>query len=135
MLFWARRLGAGRIAVSERCRAEMARERGFDAVIDQSNMRTYRRMTDALDDRPTRPRSDRSQRGHDRGGACQVTRRCRRARRITLDEMTIRPASLCLKETDLVFPIILVPANGGRSARRLARGDCRPGASYHRIAN
>jgi 2-desacetyl-2-hydroxyethyl bacteriochlorophyllide A dehydrogenase len=110
MLFWARRFGAGRIVVSEPvpARAALARELGADVVINPTEHNDLSETisaalggrpqlvfeavgrTDVMDEAVRLPGTD--------GGVVVLAG-------ITLSELTIRPASLCLKETDLVFPI------------------------------
>ena len=53
---------------------------------------------------------------------------------ITLDTLTIRPASLCIKETDLVFPIGTVAAEVAEVLDVMARDEL-PAARFvsHRI--
>ncbi len=110
MLFWARRLGAGRIVVSEpvAARAALARELGADIVIaPPAGADLTAAIADALGGRPQLVleavgRADvmeQAVRLPGPGGAVVVLAG------IPRDALTIRPASLCLKETDLVFPI------------------------------
>lgn len=53
---------------------------------------------------------------------------------ITLDELTIRPVSLCLKETDLVFPIGTVASEVAEVLAVMERGEL-PASQFisHRI--
>ena len=128
ILFWARRLGAGRIVVSEpaAARAQLARELGADAVIDP---RQHDDVTDAIADalggRPEvvyeavgRPEvMDEAIRMPGGRGSVVVLAG------ITMSELTIRPVSLCLKETDLVFPIGTVRSEVEEVVSVLARGE------------
>jgi (R,R)-butanediol dehydrogenase/meso-butanediol dehydrogenase/diacetyl reductase len=110
ILYWARRLGAGRIVVSESvaARAALARELGADAVIDpRQEGDVTAAITKALESRPElvfeatgrTEVMDEAVRMPGAGGGVVVLAG------ITLDELTLRPVALCLKETDLVFPI------------------------------
>jgi len=110
MLVWARRLGAGRIVVSEPApaRAALARALGADTVIDpHAHSDLSATIADALGGRPqlVLEAVGRAAVMHDAvrlpgaGGGVVVLAG------ITLEALTIRPASLCIKETDLVFPI------------------------------
>ncbi len=110
ILYWARRLGAGRIVVSEPApaRAQLARELGADAVINPREERDLSAaIAAALGGRPEvvfeavgRPEvmEDAIRLPGGRGSVVVLAG-------ITMSELTIRPVSLCLKETDLVFPI------------------------------
>ncbi|MBI1817645.1 MAG: zinc-binding dehydrogenase [Deltaproteobacteria bacterium] len=110
ILYWARRLGAGRIVVSEPApaRAQLARELGANAVINPSAERDLSAaIAAALGGRPEvvfeavgRPdvMEDAIRLPGGRGSVVVLAG-------ITMSELTIRPVSLCLKETDLVFPI------------------------------
>jgi (R,R)-butanediol dehydrogenase/meso-butanediol dehydrogenase/diacetyl reductase len=110
ILYWARRLGAGRIVVSEPVpvRAQLARELGADAVINPREQRDLSAaIAAALGGRPEvvfeavgRPEvmEDAIRLPGGRGSVVVLAG-------ITMSELTIRPVSLCLKETDLVFPI------------------------------
>src|SRR5579862_3776426 len=110
MLVWARRLGAGRIVVSEPApaRAALARDLGADVVIDPLHTDDVgAAIADALHGRPhvVLEAVGRAAVMHEavrlpgRGGGVVVLAG------ITLDPLTIQPASLCMKETDLVFPV------------------------------
>ncbi|HVN86875.1 MAG TPA: zinc-binding dehydrogenase [Candidatus Binatia bacterium] len=110
IVFWARRLGAARIVVSEPApaRGQLARELGADAVIDpRQHPDVTEAIADALGGRPEvvfeavgRPEvMDQAIRMPSGRGNVVVLAG------ITMSELTIRPVSLCLKETDLVFPI------------------------------
>jgi len=110
ILYWARRFGAGRIVVSEPtpARAQLARELGADVVLDPSSQESMgKTITEALGGRPEivfeatgRPAVMRDAVRMVGGGGGVVV-----LSGITLEEIAIRPASLCLKETDLVFPL------------------------------
>lgn len=128
ILFWARRLGAGRIVVSEPApgRAALARELGADAVIDPTQHDDVTAaIFDALGGRPQvvfeavgrRAVMDEAIRMPGAGGGVVVLAG------ITLEDLTIRPASLCLKETDLVFPIGTVADEVQEVLAAMARGD------------
>lgn len=128
ILFWARRLGAARIVVSEPApaRAQLARELGADAVIDpRQHPNLTAAIADALGDRPEvvfeavgRPdvMTDAIRLPGGRGSVVVLAG-------ITPDELTIRPVSLCLKETDLIFPIGTVPEEVAEVVQVLARGE------------
>jgi 2-desacetyl-2-hydroxyethyl bacteriochlorophyllide A dehydrogenase len=139
MLWWARRLGAGRIVVSEpvAARAALARELGADVVLDpRAHNDLCAALADALGDRPQLVLEatgraevmDEAIRLPGAGGAVVVLAG------ITLDELKIRPASLCLKETDLVFPIGTNAAEVEEVLAVLTSGDV-PAARFvsHRI--
>jgi len=139
MLVWARRLGAGRIVVSEPApaRAALARVLGADAVIDPNTTDNLRdAVADALGGRPHLvleavgrvAAMDDAVRLPGPGGAVVVLAG------ITLDTLTIRPTSLCMKETDLVFPIGTNTAEVAETLALLAAGDI-PADSFvsHRI--
>ena len=110
ILYWARRLGAARIMVSEPvpARAALARELGADAVINPTEHDDVTAaVSDALGDRPevvfeavgkTAVMDEAIRMPGGRGSVVVLAG-------ITLDELSIRPVALCLKETDLVFPI------------------------------
>lgn len=128
IVFWARRLGAGRIAVSEPVarRAEAARALGADAVIDPAaGDRLGEAMAAALGGRP--------QVVFEATGRAAVMREAMRLvgggggvvvlAGITLDEVPIRPVSLALKETDLVFPLGTIAAEVEEVLDVLARGE------------
>lgn len=110
ILYWARRLGAGRIVVSEPApaRARLAQELGADAVIDPGQHRDVpAAIAEALGGRPeivfeavgrTEVMEEAIRMPGGRGSVVVLAG-------ITMDELTVRPVVLCLKETDLVFPI------------------------------
>ena len=110
ILYWARRLGAGRIVVSEPApaRARLAQELGADAVIDPGQHRDVTAaIAEALGGRPeivfeavgrTEVMEEAIRMPGGRGSVVVLAG-------ITMDELTVRPVVLCLKETDLVFPI------------------------------
>lgn len=128
ILYWARRLGAGRIVVSEPApaRAALARELGADVVIDPTQCEDVTAaITEALGGRPevvfeavgrtaVMDEAIRMPGGH---GAVVVLAG------ITMEELTIRPVSLCLKETDLVFPIGTVREEVEEVVAALAAGE------------
>ncbi len=110
ILYWARRLGAGRIVVSEPApqRARLARELGADAVLDPTQQADISAaIPDALGGRPqlvfeATGRADVMREAihlvAPGGGAAVIAG-------ITLDEIAISPVALILKETDLIFPL------------------------------
>jgi 2-desacetyl-2-hydroxyethyl bacteriochlorophyllide A dehydrogenase len=114
ILYWARRLGAGRIVVSEpaSARARLAKEFGADEVIDpHAHEDVTAAIASALRGRPElvfeavgKPEvmDEAVRMPGGRGGVVVLAG-------ITTQELSIRPLSLCLKETDLVFPIGTVP--------------------------
>jgi (R,R)-butanediol dehydrogenase/meso-butanediol dehydrogenase/diacetyl reductase len=108
ILYWARHLGAGRIAVVEPVpeRARFAHLLGADAVIDPTATDVSAAVVEAIG----RPRlvfeaTGRAEVVRDAihlvgaGGGTVVIAG------ITLEEVAIRPVSLILKETDLIFPL------------------------------
>ena len=128
ILYWARRLGAARIVVSEPApaRAALAHELGADAVINPSvEDDVTAAVTEALGGRPEvvfeavgkTAVMDEAVRMPGSGGGIVVLAG------ITLDELTIRPVSLCLKETDLVFPIGTVRDEVAEVVAVLAAGE------------
>ena len=128
ILFWARRLGAARIVVSEPvpARARLARELGADAVIDpREHPDLSAAIADALGGRPEvvfeavgRPEvMDQAIRLPSGRGSVVVLAG------ITMSELTIRPVSLCLKEIDLVFPVGTVRAEVEEVLDVMARGE------------
>lgn len=128
ILYWARRLGASRIVVSEpvAARAHVARELGADVVINPlEHDDLTSAVSDALGGRPNvvfeaAGRVDVMEQAirlpGERGGVVVLAG-------ITLDELSIRPVSLCLKETDLVFPIGTVADEVVEVLDVLARGE------------
>jgi 2-desacetyl-2-hydroxyethyl bacteriochlorophyllide A dehydrogenase len=127
MLFWARRLGAGRIVVSEPvlARAALARELGADVVLNpvEHNDLTEA-ITEALGGRPQLVleavgRTDVMDEAVRMPGSNGIVVLAG----ITLNELTIRPASLCMKETDLVFPIGTNAAEVEEVLAVIAHGD------------
>jgi (R,R)-butanediol dehydrogenase / meso-butanediol dehydrogenase / diacetyl reductase len=128
IIYWARRLGAGRIAVSEpaTARAQLARALGADVVLDPTqHANISAAVSDALGERPqlvfeATGRSEvMNQAIHlvgSGGGAVVICG-------VTLDTMTIRPASLILKETDLIFPLGTVREEVEEVVAALARGE------------
>jgi (R,R)-butanediol dehydrogenase / meso-butanediol dehydrogenase / diacetyl reductase len=140
IIYWARRLGAARIVVSEPAtpRAQLARELGADAVLDpQQHENISGAITDALGGRPeiVFEATGRPAVMHDAihlvgpgGGAVAICG-------ITLDEITIRPTALILKETDLIFPLGTVREEVEEAVAALARGAV-PAERFisHRIA-
>jgi (R,R)-butanediol dehydrogenase/meso-butanediol dehydrogenase/diacetyl reductase len=128
VLYWARRLGAARIAVSEpvAVRAQLARELGADAVINPlATGDLTAAFSDALGGRPdvvfeAAGRVDVMEQAirlpGDRGSVVVLAG-------ITLDELSIRPVSLCLKETDLVFPIGTVASEVAEVLDAMARNE------------
>ncbi len=139
ILYWARRFGAGRIAVSEPTpvRAQLARDLGADVVIDPTGQQSVNTtLCEALGGRPEivfeaagRPEvMDDAVRMVGAGGGVVVLAG------ITLEEISIRPASLCLKETDLVFPLGTVKEEVEEVIAVLAGGEF-PGERFvsHRI--
>jgi (R,R)-butanediol dehydrogenase/meso-butanediol dehydrogenase/diacetyl reductase len=140
ILYWVRRLGAQRIVVSEPApaRARLARDLGADVVLDPTQHDNIAAaVNEALGGRPTvvfeavgRPAvMDEAIHMVAPGGGVVVLAG------ITLDELTIRPAALCLKETDLIFPIGTVPAEVAEVMQVMERGEF-PAAGFvsHRIA-
>lgn len=128
ILFWVRRLGATRVVVSEPAsvRAQLARELGADAVLDPTGQNDITgAIADALGGRPNvvfeavgRPQvMDEAIHLVGSGGGVVVLAG------ITLDEISIRPVALCLKETDLVFPIGTIPAEVAEVMEVLRRGE------------
>jgi (R,R)-butanediol dehydrogenase/meso-butanediol dehydrogenase/diacetyl reductase len=128
ILYWARRLGAGRIVVSEPAprRAAMAAALGADVVIDPLRCDDLvAAVADALGGRPhivfeAAGRGDvmrQAMRLPGGGGAVVVLAG------ITLDDVPIRPVSLALKETDLVFPLGTVRSEVEEVLEVLARGE------------
>ncbi len=128
ILYWARRLGADRIVVSEPApaRARLARALGADAVIDpRQQTDVAAAITAALGGRP--------QIVFEAVGRTEVMEEAIRMpgggpsvvvlAGITMDELTIQPVSLCLKETDLVFPIGTVGDEVVEVLDVLARGE------------
>jgi (R,R)-butanediol dehydrogenase/meso-butanediol dehydrogenase/diacetyl reductase len=139
ILFWARQLGAGRIVVSEPAavRAQVARDLGADAVLDPTQHDDITSaIADALGGRPHvvfeavgRPQvMDEAIHMVGAGGGIVVLAG------IMLDEISIRPAALCLKETDLIFPMGTVPDEVAEVMRVMERGEL-PAARFvsHRI--
>jgi (R,R)-butanediol dehydrogenase/meso-butanediol dehydrogenase/diacetyl reductase len=127
ILYWARRLGAGRIVVSEPAvsRAQLARELGADVVLDPTQHADVTApIIDALGGRPhvvfeATGRPDVMRAAIPlvgRGGGVVVIAG------ITLEEITIRPVSLVLKETDLIFPLGTVYAEVEEVVAVLASG-------------
>jgi len=128
ILYWARRLGAGRIAVSEPApaRARLARALGADAVIDPTQNRDIAAaIAEALGDRPeivfeavgrAEVMDEAIRMPGGRGSVVVLAG-------ITMDELSIRPVTLCLKETDLVFPIGTVRDEVEEVVDVLARGE------------
>jgi (R,R)-butanediol dehydrogenase/meso-butanediol dehydrogenase/diacetyl reductase len=125
ILYWVRRLGAERVVVSEpvAARAALARELGADAVVDPTQSADIvEAVTDALGARPElvfeavgrAAVMDEAVRMPGGGGGVVVLAG------ITTEELTIRPAALCLKETDLVFPIGTVREEVEETLRALA---------------
>ena len=128
ILYWARRLGAAKIVVGEpvATRAQLARELGADVVInpfDHDDLTAT--VSDALGGRPhvvfeAAGRVDVMEQAirlpGERGSVVVLAG-------ITLEELTIRPVSLCLKETDLVFPIGTVADEVTEVLDVLARGE------------
>ncbi len=127
VLYWTRRLGATRIVVSEPvpARAALARELGADGVLDPGAHEDLTDIVaDALGGRPDIV--------FEAAGKPEVMQQAIRmpAERgvvvlagITLDELTLRPVMLCLKETDLVFPIGTVRSEVEEVVDVLARGE------------
>lgn len=127
VLYWTRRLGAARVVVSEPvpARAALARELGADVVLDPAaHENLAETIADALGGRP-----DIVFEAVGRPDVMQEAIRMPAERGvvvlagITLDELTLRPVSLCLKETDLVFPIGTVRAEVEEVVEVLARGE------------
>jgi threonine dehydrogenase-like Zn-dependent dehydrogenase len=109
ILYWVRRWGAGRVAVSEPVerRAQLAAELGADAVLDPRACGDVgAAITEALGGSPevvfeAVGRADVMEAAIQMaapGGVVVLAG-------ITLEEVPIRPLALCLKENDLVFPI------------------------------
>jgi (R,R)-butanediol dehydrogenase / meso-butanediol dehydrogenase / diacetyl reductase len=128
ILYWARRRGAARIVVSEPvpARADLARALGADAVVDPTGCDDVTAaIEDALGGRPEvvfeavgRPEvMDEAVRMPGGRGSVVVLAG------ITMAELTIRPVSLCLKETDLVFPIGTVKEEVTEVIDVMARGE------------
>jgi len=128
ILFWARRLGAGRIVVTEpvASRAQVARELGADAVLDPTRRSDLSAaITDALGGPP--------QMVFEAAGRAEVMQEAIRMvapggstvviAGITLDEIALRPVSLTLKETDLIFPLGTVREEVEEVLDVLARGE------------
>ncbi len=128
ILYWARRLGAGPIVVTEpaAARAQCARELGADVVLDPTRVEHLAAaITDALGGRP--------QVVFEAVGRAEVVTEAIHMvgagggvvvlAGITLEEVPIRPASLCLKETDLVFPLGTVKEEVEEVVAALARGE------------
>ncbi len=128
MLFWAKRLGAGRVVVSEpvasrRC---FAVELGADAALDPTAEADLKdAVNTALDGRPDvvleasgipRVMDDAIHMVRPRGGVVVLAG-------ITLDELSIRPVALCLKETDLVFPLGTFPDEVAEVLRTMEQGE------------
>jgi (R,R)-butanediol dehydrogenase/meso-butanediol dehydrogenase/diacetyl reductase len=139
ILYWARRLGAARVVVSEPApaRAALARELGADAVIEAAQSADVTdAVSEALGDRPevvfeATGRVDvmeQAIRMPGGGGSAVVLAG------ITTEELTIRPAVLCLKETDLIFPIGTVRQEVEETLAALSAGEV-PAARFvsHRI--
>jgi (R,R)-butanediol dehydrogenase/meso-butanediol dehydrogenase/diacetyl reductase len=128
ILFWARRLGAQRIVVSEPAlqRARLARQLGADAVLDPTHHTDIAAaMSAALGGRPQlvfeatgRPdvMRDAIPLVAPGGGAVVIAG-------ITLEEIAIRPVALVLKETDLIFPLGTVREEVEEVIAVLARGE------------
>lgn len=128
VLFWARRLGAGRIAVSEpaAARAEFARALGADAVFSPAGVDDLSAaMAGALGGAPDvvfeavgRPEvmADAIHMVGGPGGIVVLAG-------ITLDTLGIQPVALALKETDLVFPIGTTGAEVEEVLTVLANGE------------
>lgn len=128
IVYWARRFGAGRIVVSEPvpARAALAAALGADVVISprqHDDLTTA--IAAALGGRPDvvfeavgRPEvMDQAIRlPGERGGVVVLAG-------ITLEELTIRPVALTLKETDLIFPIGTVRGEVEEVVEVLARGE------------
>jgi len=139
VLYWAKRLGAARIAVSEPvpARAALALELGADAVIDPSqHTNVTAALADALGGRPElvieasgkkKVMEEAVRMPGGRGSVVVLAG-------ITLEEISIRPASLCMKETDLVFPIGTVASEVAEVLEVMRRGEL-PAARFvsHRI--
>ena len=128
ILYWVRRLGAERIVMSEPApaRARLARELGADVVLDPTqHANITAAVTEALGGRPSVVFEAVGRAAVMReaihmvgsGGGVVVLAG------ITLDEISIRPASLCLKETDLVFPIGTVPEEVAEVVAVMERGE------------
>jgi len=128
ILFWARRLGAGRVVVSEpvAARAQAARALGADVVLDPTRVTGFSTaVAEALGGRPqvafeATGRADVMQeaiRMAAPGGSTVVIAG------ITLDEIVLRPVSLSLKETDLIFPLGTVREEVEEVLAVLARGE------------
>jgi len=128
ILYWARRAGAGRIVVSEPApaRAALARELGADVVVDPTRHDdVIGAVSDALGGRPEivfeavgkREVMEMATRMPGGQGGIVVLAG------ITTDEIMIRPVALCLKETDLVFPIGTVHDEVVETVAALAAGE------------
>ena len=128
ILYWARRLGAGRIVVSEpaRARAALAGELGADVVINPTQHEDVTAaITGALGGRPdvvfeavgrTEVMDEAVRMPGEHGGVVVLAG-------ITLEELNIRPVMLCLKETDLIFPIGTVREEVEEVVAVLERGE------------
>jgi 2-desacetyl-2-hydroxyethyl bacteriochlorophyllide A dehydrogenase len=128
ILYWVRRLGAARVVVSEpaRARAALAAELGADVVVNPAEHDDVSAtIFDALGGRPDivfeavgRPEvmEEAIRMPGDHGGVVVLAG-------ITLDELTIRPVALCLKETDLIFPIGTVREEVEEVVSVMARGE------------
>ena len=128
IIYWAHRLGAGRIVASEPApaRAALAGELGADVVIDpRQHEDITAAMVDALGGRPdvvfeavgrTDVMDEAIRMPGERGGVVVLAG-------ITLEELTIRPVMLCMKETDLVFPIGTVREEVEEVVSVMARGE------------
>lgn len=128
ILYWARRLGAGRIVVSEPvpARAQLARELGADVVVDpRQHADVAAVIIGALGGHPevvfeavgkTQVMDEAIRLPGAHGGVVVLAG-------ITTDELTISPVALCLKETDLVFPIGTVRAEVEEVVAVLAAGE------------
>ena len=128
VLFWARRLGADRIAVSEpvQVRAQLARDMGADGVLnprDHDNLSAS--ITEVLGGRPDvvfeavgQP-DIMTEAVHMVGGRRGVVV----IAGITMEQIVIQPLALALKETDLVFPIGTVAEEVKEVLAVLARGE------------
>ncbi len=128
MLFWAKRLGAGRVVVSEpvASRRRFAVELGAHAALDPTAEADLKdAVKTALDGRPDvvleasgipRVMDDAIHMVRPRGGVVVLAG-------ITLDELSIRPVALCLKETDLVFPLGTFPDEVAEVLRTMEQGE------------
>jgi (R,R)-butanediol dehydrogenase/meso-butanediol dehydrogenase/diacetyl reductase len=128
IIYWARRLGAGRVVVSEPApgRAALAAELGADAVIDPTRETDLAEaLSTVLGGRPQlvfeavgKPEvMEMAVRLPGSGGAVVVLAG------ITTESISIQPAALCLKETDLVFPIGTVREEVCETLAVLAAGE------------